>query len=130
MYFFVPLVVVEFISYLYIILKNNHFLCYLYQNEGLFVNTKKNIQLIKKDNRLIEAKYRLSIHQQRVLYTLLEKIHSSDDDFMHYDIDIGDSISLLTASNRSISVRITAIFEFGIKDLDRRWVYLSLRSAQ
>lgn len=45
-------------------------------------------------------------------------------------VRIGDSISLLTASNRSISVRITAIFEFGIKDLDRRWVYLSLRSAQ
>jgi plasmid replication initiation protein len=39
---------------------------------------------------LIEAKYKLSIHQQRVLFTLLEKIHSSDDDFMHYDIDIGD----------------------------------------
>ncbi|MBK6758204.1 MAG: ABC transporter permease [Moraxellaceae bacterium] len=45
-------------------------------------------------------------------------------------VRVGDSISLLTASNRSISVRITAIFEFGIKDLDRRWVYLSLRSAQ
>lgn len=39
---------------------------------------------------MIEAKYKLSIHQQRVLFTLLEKIHSSDDDFMHYDIDIGD----------------------------------------
>lgn len=45
-------------------------------------------------------------------------------------VRVGDNILLLTATNRSISVRITAIFEFGIKDLDRRWVYLSLRSAQ
>jgi lipoprotein-releasing system permease protein len=45
-------------------------------------------------------------------------------------VRVGDSISLLTATNRSISVRVTGIFEFGIKDLDRRWVYLSLRSAQ
>jgi plasmid replication initiation protein len=54
------------------------------------VSANKSVQIVKKDNRLIEAKYKLSIHQQRVLFTLLEKIHSSDDDFMHYDIDIGD----------------------------------------
>lgn len=45
-------------------------------------------------------------------------------------VRVGDNILLLTATNRSISVRVTGIFEFGIKDLDRRWVYLSLRSAQ
>lgn len=45
-------------------------------------------------------------------------------------VRVGDSINLLTANNRQVSVRITGIFEFGIKDLDRRWVYLSLRSAQ
>ena len=54
------------------------------------MSASKSVQIVKKDNRLIEAKYKLSIHQQRVLFTLLEKIHSSDDDFMHYDIDIGD----------------------------------------
>ncbi len=54
------------------------------------MSANKSVQIVKKDNRLIEAKYKLSIHQQRVLFTLLEKIHSSDDDFMHYDIDIGD----------------------------------------
>ena len=52
------------------------------------MSANKSVQIVKKDN-LIEAKYKLSIHQQ-VLFTLLEKIHSSDDDFMHYDIDIGD----------------------------------------
>lgn len=54
------------------------------------MSTNKSVQIVKKDNRLIEAKYKLSIHQQRVLFTLLEKIHSSDDDFIHYDIDIGE----------------------------------------
>lgn len=54
------------------------------------MNVTKSVQIVKKDNRLIEAKYKLSIHQQRVLFTLLEKIHSADDDFIHYDIDIGE----------------------------------------
>ncbi len=58
--------------------------------KGLFMSSSKEIQIIKKDNRLIEAKYKLSIHQQRVLYTLLDIIHTTDDDFKHYKINIGD----------------------------------------
>ena len=58
--------------------------------KGLFMSSSKEIQIIKKDNRLIEAKYKLSIHQQRVLYTLLDIIHTTDEDFKHYKINIGD----------------------------------------
>ena len=48
------------------------------RTEGLFMSSSKAIQIVKKDNRLIEAKYKLSIHQQRVLYTLLDVIHTSE----------------------------------------------------
>lgn len=58
--------------------------------KGLFMSSSKEIQIIKKDNRLIEAKYKLSIHQQRVLYTLLDIIHTTDEDFKHYKINIAD----------------------------------------
>lgn len=58
--------------------------------KGLFMSSSKEIQIIKKDNRLIEAKYKLSIHQQRILYTLLDIIHTTDEDFKHYKINIAD----------------------------------------
>ncbi|PTQ88424.1 ABC transporter permease [Agitococcus lubricus] len=45
-------------------------------------------------------------------------------------LKVGDKLTLVTASNRSLIVRITAIFALGVKDPDQRWVYLSLRSAQ
>ena len=45
-------------------------------------------------------------------------------------IRVGDRMNIVTSSNRSLAVRITGIFELGVKDLDKRWVFLSLRSAQ
>lgn len=47
-------------------------------------------QLIKKDNRIIEAQYKLSVHQQRVVYSILEMIHPADEDFRHYHISLAD----------------------------------------
>ena len=41
--------------------------------EGLFVNPKGN-EIIKKDNNLIEAKYRLTVHEQRLVLTVLSAI--------------------------------------------------------
>ena len=45
-------------------------------------------------------------------------------------VRVGDRMNIVTSSNRSLAVRITGIFELGVKDLDKRWVFLSLRSAQ
>lgn len=47
-------------------------------------------QVIKKDNRIIEAQYKLSVHQQRVVYSILELIHPSDEDFKHYNVSLAD----------------------------------------
>jgi hypothetical protein len=37
----------------------------------------KEIDVIKKDNRLIEAKYKLTIHEQRLLWVLLIPLPTS-----------------------------------------------------
>ncbi len=43
---------------------------------------------------------------------------------------IGDKIRLQTADNRSETVTVVGIFDVGIRDLNRRWVFVTLRSAQ
>lgn len=43
---------------------------------------------------------------------------------------IGDKIRLQTADNRSETVTVVGIFDVGIRDLNRRWVFITLRSAQ
>jgi len=45
-------------------------------------------------------------------------------------IQTGDRLTLQSAGGRSLNVTVRGIFELGVKDPDRRWVLLSLRSAQ
>lgn len=45
-------------------------------------------------------------------------------------IRTGDRLTLQSAGGRSLNVTVRGIFELGVKDPDRRWVLLSLRSAQ
>ncbi len=54
------------------------------------MSSSKAIQVIKKDNRLIEAKYKLTIHEQRLLFVLLEKITTDDKEFNSYEINISE----------------------------------------
>jgi plasmid replication initiation protein len=48
----------------------------------------KELEIIKKDNRLIEARYRLSIHEQRLMWSVLGSIQVDDEDFKKYTINI------------------------------------------
>lgn len=50
--------------------------------------TGKELEIVKKDNRLIEAKYRLSIHEQRLMWAVLGSIQVDDEDFKKYTINI------------------------------------------
>ncbi len=43
---------------------------------------------------------------------------------------IGDKIRLQTADGRSDTITVAGIFDVGIRDLNRRWVFITLRSAQ
>ncbi len=43
---------------------------------------------------------------------------------------VGDRIRVLSSENRDDVFRVTGIFDLGVKDLNRRWVVMPLRSAQ
>jgi lipoprotein-releasing system permease protein len=43
---------------------------------------------------------------------------------------LGDKIRLQTADGRSETVTVAGIFDVGMRDLNRRWVFITLRSAQ
>ncbi|EIJ37028.1 replication initiation protein [Thiothrix nivea] len=52
------------------------------------------LQVIRKSNELIEARYRLSIWEQRLVLTLLTQISPKDEDFKRYKIGISDLANL------------------------------------
>lgn len=43
---------------------------------------------------------------------------------------LGDKIRLQTADGRSETITVAGIFDVGMRDLNRRWVFVTLRSAQ
>lgn len=43
---------------------------------------------------------------------------------------LGDKINLRTADGRNETITVAGIFDVGIRDLNRRWVFITLRSAQ
>ena len=45
-------------------------------------------QVIRKSNELIEARYRLSIWEQRLILTLLANITKQDADFKRYHVRV------------------------------------------
>jgi lipoprotein-releasing system permease protein len=44
--------------------------------------------------------------------------------------EVGDKVRLATAEGRSMVATVAGIFDLGLRDLNRRWVFLTLRSAQ
>ena len=52
--------------------------------------TKNTSPTIRKSNELIEARYRLSVWEQRLIFTLLVSISKQDEDFKRYRIRVAD----------------------------------------
>ena len=66
--------------------------------------TKNTSPTIRKSNELIEARYRLSIWEQRLVFTLLTKISSQDEDFKRYRIRVADLEALWQLGDESHSL--------------------------
>lgn len=49
---------------------------------------ERKFAIIKKDNDLIQAKYRVGLHEQRLLYAVLGAIRTDDEVFNKYTIDL------------------------------------------
>ena len=73
------------------------------ENEGVFMasTSEKELEIIKKDNRLIQARYRVGLHEQRILYAVLGAIRVDDKGFDTYTIDLRQLAQMhgITASN-------------------------------
>ncbi|MCD3218136.1 replication initiation protein [Clostridium botulinum C] len=51
--------------------------------------------IVVKSNKLIEASYRLTITEQKILYMIIAMIKPSDKDFREYEFKVSDFINLL-----------------------------------
>jgi plasmid replication initiation protein len=62
---------------------------------------ERKFTIIKKDNDLIQAKYRVGLHEQRLLYAVLGAIRTDDEVFNKYTIDLKTLAQLhgLTTNN-------------------------------
>ncbi len=59
----------------------------------------KNSQVIRKSNELIEARYKLSIAEQRLILLLASEISPDDDDFKDYEIRVADFAKMFGLEN-------------------------------
>ena len=70
---------------------------------GVFMASgdERKLAIIKKDNDLIQAKYRVGMHEQRLLFAVLGAIRTDDKVFNKYTIDLKEIAHLhgITASN-------------------------------
>ena len=66
--------------------------------------------LVVQSNKLVEARYRLSVEEQKIIKILVAQIHKDDKDFQEYDFyikDLSDSIGIESKDKYGILRRIT-----------------------
>lgn len=78
------------------------------------------VQIVDMPSKMIAGRFRLH-GTDAVIGTELAK---------DLGIDVGDKLRLATAEGRSDVFSITGIFDAGNKDLNQRWVFISVRAAQ
>ena len=61
----------------------------------------KELNEVRKSNKLIEARYRLTLGEQRLILHLCSLIHSSDEDFKSYDIRVKDFAKMFGLEKRN-----------------------------
>ena len=65
----------------------------------------KSIRLVEKDNRLVEAKYRLTVHEQKLLIMAISKINPMEADFQNpYRLDVREV-------SKALGIECTGIYE-------------------
>ncbi|POZ49798.1 replication initiation protein [Methylovulum psychrotolerans] len=65
--------------------------------------------LVVQHNALVEARYKMTIEEQRVLKTIISQIHSYDEDFKLYEIRVLDLARLIGVSDEYYYSRIKSL---------------------
>lgn len=78
---------------------------------------------VRKSNKLIEARYRLTLGEQRLILHLCSLIHSSDEDFKSYEIRVKDFARMFGLESKSVIYKAVedAAKELAGKRLDLSW---------
>jgi plasmid replication initiation protein len=69
----------------------------------------KNQDLVVKANKLIEAKYNLSLAEQRVILAVISKIEKGDSDFMSYRFTVKEFADLLGLKTGNLYSRVREV---------------------
>ncbi|HHV30686.1 MAG TPA: replication initiation protein [Clostridium sp.] len=64
--------------------------------------TKKDNDMIVKSNDLVEASYKLTSGEQKLILKIVSEIHPDDDEFKVYKIHISEFVKLLNVKNKNI----------------------------
>jgi len=65
------------------------------------VNEEKNKLMVVKSNYLVEASYRLTITEQKIMYMIISQINKTDTNFKDYEFRVNDFINLLRLKGQS-----------------------------
>jgi len=71
--------------------------------------TDKKNHLVSKDNDLIEAKYRLTVQEQRLLAIMISDIKPDDEDFKDYTYKISDILNWLQIEDKGYYRKLRTI---------------------
>jgi hypothetical protein len=61
--------------------------------------------IVRKSNSLVEASYKLSVNQQKIVLLLASSIKPGDENFQPYQINIKEFAKLLGLKNMNFTVR-------------------------
>lgn len=74
-------------------------------------------KLIVKSNYIVEASYKLSLGEQRVIYVLTSMINSTDDEFKPYKLTVKEFTEILGTKSKDMYNQVSRYVE-GLRDRD------------
>lgn len=74
-------------------------------------------KIIRKSNTLINARFKLGVNEQKILYKVISLINYNDKDFKNYEIKVIDLIKFLNAKNKNVHNEIKKYIKNLVKEM-------------
>jgi lipoprotein-releasing system permease protein len=84
------------------------------------IDPERYTRIVPMPSFIKEGEFRISANDAAIGIDLARELGAN----------LGDKIRLQTADDRSETITVAGIFDVGVRDLNRRWVFIPLRSAQ
>jgi len=86
----------------------------------LGIEPERYTRIVPVHTRLVAGRFRVTGEDAVIGVDLAKDLGAS----------VGDKVRLATAEGRTMTVTVAGVFDLGLRDLNRRWVLITLRSAQ